>query len=67
MERYVGLDAHAETCTLAVLGPSRRRLTSKVVETHGRALVEAIRSIPGQVHLCLEEGTVLGRHVRGSR
>ena len=33
MERYVGLDAHAETCTLAVLGATGRRLTSRVVET----------------------------------
>src|SRR2546422_8629515 len=57
MDRYVGLDAHAETCTFAVVGPSGRRLTSKVVETNGQALVEAIRSIPGRVHLCLEEGT----------
>jgi transposase len=57
MDRYVGLDAHAETCTLAVLGPSGRRLTSRVVETNGRALLEAIRGIPGRVHLCLEEGT----------
>ena len=57
MDRYVGVDAHAETCTLAVVGASGRRLTSKVVETNGRAVVEAIRSIPGRVHLCLEEGT----------
>jgi len=57
MERYVGLDSHAETCTFAVVGPSGRRLTSRVVETNGKALVETMRSIPGQVHLCLEEGT----------
>lgn len=57
MERYVGLDAHAESCTLAVVGPSGRRLKSMVVETSGAALIEAIRSIPGRVHLCLEEGT----------
>ena len=57
MDRYVGLDAHAQTCTLAVMGPTGRRLTSSVVETNGNALVEAIRSIPGRVHLCLEEGT----------
>jgi hypothetical protein len=57
MDRYVGLDAHAETCTLGVIGPSGRRLSSKVVETNGRELVEAIRSISGRVHLCLEEGT----------
>ena len=57
MDRYVGLDAHAKTCTLAVVGPSGRRLTSKVIETNGQALIEAIRSIPDRVHLCLEEGT----------
>jgi hypothetical protein len=28
-----------------------------VVETNGHALVEAIRGIPGTIHLCLEEGT----------
>jgi hypothetical protein len=33
MDRYVGLDAHAQTCTLAVMGPTGRRLTSRVVET----------------------------------
>ena len=57
MDRYVGVDAHAETCTFGVMGPSGRRLTAKVVETNGHALVEAVRSIPGRIHLCLEEGT----------
>lgn len=57
MDRYVGLDAHARSCTLGVIGPSGKRLKSMVVETSGQALVEAVRSIPGRVHLCLEEGT----------
>ena len=57
MDRYVGLDAHAQTCTLAVMGSTGKRLTSKVVETNGRALLEAIGGIPGRIHLCLEEGT----------
>jgi transposase len=34
-----------------------KRLKSLVVETNGRALVEAVRGIGGRVHLCLEEGT----------
>jgi hypothetical protein len=29
----------------------------RVVETNGRALVEAVRSIPGRLHVCIEEGT----------
>jgi transposase len=56
MDRYVGLDGHAESCTLGILGPSGKRLQSMVVETNGQVLVNTIRSIPGRVHLCLEEG-----------
>jgi hypothetical protein len=57
MDRYVGLDSHARSCTLGVISASGRRLQSMVVETNGRALAEAVRLIPGRVHLCLEEGT----------
>jgi hypothetical protein len=56
MERYVGLDAHASSCTLAVLGPSGKRLGSHVVETNAKALTEILRAIPGPWHLCFEEG-----------
>jgi len=57
MDRYIGLDVHAQSCTIAVMGPSGKRLRSWVVETHGAALVEAMQSITGQRHVCLEEGT----------
>jgi hypothetical protein len=57
MDRYIGLDAHSTSCTIAVVGPSGRRLGSQVVETNGQALVEAMRGIPRPRHLCFEEGT----------
>ena len=57
MDKYVGLDAHSRTCTFGVMSLAGKRLTSKVVETNGCALVDTVRSIPGDVHLCLEEGT----------
>ncbi len=57
MERYVGIDAHAASCTLAVVSASGKRLQSLVVETNGQALVNAIKTIPGRLHVCLEEGT----------
>jgi transposase len=57
MERYLGLDVHAQSCTLAVISQSGKRLKDVVVETNGQALIEAIRMIPGQKHLCIEEGT----------
>ena len=36
MDRYIGLDAHASSCTLAVVGPSGKRLGSLVVRTADR-------------------------------
>jgi len=57
MERYLGVDTHALSCTLGLLSSSGQRLKSWVVETNGSALVEAVRNIPGRVHVCLEEGT----------
>jgi hypothetical protein len=55
-ERYVGLDDHMESCTFGVLGPTGKRLKSMVVETNGQALVDAVLSISGRIHLCIEEG-----------
>lgn len=56
MARYIGLDAHSQTCTVAVMGPSGKRLKEHVVETNGKALVELIKTVPGDRHVCLEEG-----------
>ena len=56
MERYIGMDVHAASCTLAVISEKGRKLRDFPVETNGQALVEAIRMIPGHKHLVLEEG-----------
>jgi hypothetical protein len=39
MERYIGLDAHAASCTLAVISQTGRKLKDFPVETNGEALV----------------------------
>ena len=57
MDRYIGLDVHTQTCTLVVMGPSGRRLRETVIETNGRILIDAIKGIAGDKHVCLEEGT----------
>lgn len=70
MDRYIGIDVHAQSCTIAVLGPTGRRLRELVVETNANALIDTVRGIAGTRHLCMEEGTqsqwlyeVLERHV----
>lgn len=70
MERYIGLDVHAASCTIVVISETGRRLRGIVAETNGEALVEAICMIPGRKHLVFEEGAqsawlyeILERHV----
>jgi transposase len=60
MDRYIGLDAHSSSCTVAVIGPSGRRLQSQVLETNARVLISFLKTIPKPRHLCLEEGTHAG-------
>jgi transposase len=56
MDRYIGLDVHATTTTMAIVGPSGKRIRSVVLETNAKVIVEALRAIPGRRHVCLEEG-----------
>ncbi len=44
MERYIGMDVHAASCTLAVISQTGKRLKDFPVETNGQALVEAVRT-----------------------
>ena len=41
MERTIGMDVHAASCTLAVIPEKGRRLKDFPVETNGQALVKA--------------------------
>lgn len=56
MKRYLGLDVHAESCTLCVLSESGKEVRREVVETNGKALVGLLQQLSGQLHLCIEEG-----------
>jgi len=60
MDRYIGLDAHASSCTVAVIGPSGRKLQHQVLETSAKVLISFIRTIPKNRRLILEEGTHSG-------
>jgi transposase len=55
MERYMGCDVHARSCTLSVRSATGKRLRREVVETSGEALVAYLQRITGNLHLCIEE------------
>lgn len=60
MERYLGVDVHSKSCTICVLDPRGHQVRSDVVETHGQALVGLLKQIPGDLHVCIEEGELAG-------
>ena len=49
MDRYIELDVYASSCTLAVVGPSGKRLGSPIVETNAGALIEVLRGLMKRV------------------
>jgi hypothetical protein len=63
MHRYVGLDVHLRSTTIAVISATGKRIKTMVVETNGQALVEAMRLTPGTLHIGLEAC----KHPIGSR
>ena len=56
MDRYIGLDVHAQTTTLVALSATGKRVAERTLETHGTVLLQAVREIAGTLHVCLEEG-----------
>jgi hypothetical protein len=67
MKRYIGLDVHAASTTMAVVGASGKVLQTVVVETNGQALIETLKSIAGELHICLEEVRVPVERERADR
>ena len=55
MERYLGMDVHADSCTICVLSASGQPSRRDVVATRAPALKEYFRSLSGKLHLCVEE------------
>lgn len=55
MDRFIGIDVHKDSCTVAVMGPSGKRIRCEVVETNGSALIEALLLIPKERRICIEE------------
>lgn len=58
MTRYIGHYAHSESCTIAVLGPSGKRLRHERLQTSAELLKSFIKEVPRPRHLCMEDGTL---------
>jgi transposase len=55
--KYIGMDVHKETISIAVLDSSGKLVMESVIETKGSTIVQFIRGLRGELHVTLEEGT----------
>lgn len=56
MDRYIGIDAHSESCTVAVMGPSGKRIRQHVLDTQAKVLIDFLKGVAGTLYACIEEG-----------
>lgn len=57
MDKYIGIDVHASSCTIAILTQTGKRSGIHVVDTNGAVIVEELKRHRGRLHICFEEGT----------
>ena len=56
MERYLGIDPHRDSCTLALVSTRGKKVKQLVVPTEGSELVRTVQELRGPLHVCVEEG-----------
>jgi hypothetical protein len=55
--KYIGMDVHKESISIAVMNAAGKLVTECVIETKASMLLQFIDGLRGDVHVTLEEGT----------
>jgi len=55
--KYIGMDVHQATISIAVLNSSGKLVMESVIETKALTIVQFVRGLRGDLHVTLEEGT----------
>jgi transposase len=55
--KYIGMDVHKETISIAVLNSSGKLVMESIIETKASTIVEFVQGLRGELHVTLEEGT----------
>src|SRR5664279_2762002 len=58
--KYVGLDVHRDTISVAVLNAEGKLMMQSVIATHASAILDFFRGLRGTLHVTFEEGTHSG-------
>src|SRR5213594_504545 len=55
--KYVGMDVHKETISIAVMNSAGKLVMESILETKAITILQFIRGLGGDLHVTFEEGT----------
>src|SRR6266853_167107 len=55
--KYIGMDAHKETVSIAILNSSGKLVMESVLETKANTMIQFVQGLRGDLRVTLEEGT----------
>ena len=55
--KYIGMDVHKESISIAVINSAGKIVMESVVETKASIILQFIDGLRGELHVTLEEGT----------
>src|SRR5450756_1917421 len=55
--KYIGMDVHTETISIAVLNSAGKLVMESVIETKALTIIQFVQGLRGDLHVTLEEGT----------
>ena len=59
--KYIGMDVHKETISIAVMNGEGRLVTESIIETKASTILQFIQGLRGDLHVTFEEGTWAAR------
>ena len=55
--KYIGMDVHKETVSIAVMNSAVKLLMESILETKAATILQFIQGLRGNLHVTFEEGT----------
>ena len=55
--KYIGMDVHKETISMAVMNSDGKVVMESIIETKASTILQSIQGIRGDLHVTFEEGT----------
>ena len=55
--KYIGMDVHKETISIAVMNAEGKLVMESLIETKASTIVQFIQGLRGDLHVTLEEGS----------